>query len=65
MDHDISSVAFPVLGAGIGGFPFDESARIMMDEIRAVDVEHPGRLDTVVMYGYLPEQAEALRRILG
>ena len=65
LDHDLASVAFPVLGTGIGGFPFDESARIMIDAIRAVDAEHPNRIDTVVMYGYLPEQAEALRRILG
>ena len=65
LTHDIASLAFPVLGSGIGGFCFDESARIMVEEIRGVDAEHSSRLDSAVIYGYLPEQAEALRRILG
>jgi O-acetyl-ADP-ribose deacetylase (regulator of RNase III) len=32
-NHDI--VAFPALGTGVGGVPFDEAARAMVDEIRA------------------------------
>ncbi len=63
-ENGIRSLAFPVLGAGIGGFPFDRSARIMVDEIRRFAAEDPDIIDTVVLYGFLPEQAEALRRIL-
>lgn len=64
VEHGIRSLAFPVLGAGVGGFPFDESARIMVSEIRRFTRERPGTIEAVVLYGYLPEQAEALRRTL-
>jgi O-acetyl-ADP-ribose deacetylase (regulator of RNase III) len=30
----IKSIAFPALGTGVGGFPLDECARIMINEIR-------------------------------
>jgi O-acetyl-ADP-ribose deacetylase (regulator of RNase III) len=29
-----SSVAFPALGTGVGGFPLDEAARITIDTVR-------------------------------
>lgn len=30
----IKSIAFPALGTGVGGFPLDECARIMLGEVR-------------------------------
>jgi hypothetical protein len=30
----LSSVAFPALGTGIGGFPMDEAARVMVAAVR-------------------------------
>jgi O-acetyl-ADP-ribose deacetylase len=41
----LSSVAFPALGTGVGGFPLDEAARIAVDAVRdelqdAPQVEH-------------------------
>jgi O-acetyl-ADP-ribose deacetylase (regulator of RNase III) len=30
----VKSVAFPALGTGVGGFPLEECARIMLDEVR-------------------------------
>ncbi|NIM96568.1 MAG: Appr-1-p processing protein [candidate division Zixibacteria bacterium] len=30
----ISSIAFPAFGTGVGGFPIDECARIMLDAVR-------------------------------
>jgi len=33
--HQLGSIAFPALGTGVGGFPLDECARIMIDAIRA------------------------------
>ena len=62
--HGARSVALPVLGAGVGGFPFDRSGQIMLDEVRAFVEDWPEALDSVVMYGYLPEQAAALRRLM-
>lgn len=62
-DHDLRSVAFPVLGTGVAGYPFEPSARAMVAAIRA----HAARSDvpeTVVLYGYTPDQATTLRRLL-
>ena len=33
--HQLQSIAFPAFGTGVGGFPLDECARIMIDAIRA------------------------------
>lgn len=34
-DRQLASVAFPAFGTGVGGFPLDECARIMIAAIRA------------------------------
>jgi hypothetical protein len=36
----------------------------MVSEIRRFTRERPDTIGTVVLYGFLPEQAEALRRTL-
>lgn len=44
----LKSVAFPALGTGVGGFPMDECARIMINEVR----QHPvggSRLERVIL----------------
>lgn len=62
-EHGHRSLAFPILGAGIGGFPLEEAARVMIDEIRSFE---PGAasLDTIVLYGYDAPAAQAIRRLL-
>jgi O-acetyl-ADP-ribose deacetylase (regulator of RNase III) len=50
--HGITSMAFPAFGTGVGGFPIDECARIMIGAIRA----HAGsatsvRLVRLVLFG--------------
>lgn len=62
-DHDLRAVAFPVLGTGVAGYSFEGSARAMIDEIQ----RHAAIFDvpeTVVLFGYTPDQAMTLRRIL-
>jgi O-acetyl-ADP-ribose deacetylase (regulator of RNase III) len=59
----MTSVAFPVLGSGVGGFPFEEAARLMVGEMRAHEAE-AGYPEVVVLYGYTEEDAQALRRLL-
>lgn len=44
----IKSLAFPALGTGVGGFPLDECARIMIDEIRRHSAGKTG-LEKVVL----------------
>jgi O-acetyl-ADP-ribose deacetylase (regulator of RNase III) len=62
-ERGVRTMAFPVLGSGVGGFSFDDSARIMIEELR----EH-GRAfslpETVVIYGFTRVQAERLRLLL-
>jgi O-acetyl-ADP-ribose deacetylase (regulator of RNase III) len=62
-EHRMESVAFPVLGSGVGSFGFETAAVLMLDEIRShgEDAEHP---DIVVMYGFTEADAATLRRLV-
>ena len=64
VERDARSVAFPVLGSGVGGVPFEESARTMLEVIHAHGMEHD-LPEVVVLYGYTAEQAQALQRLIG
>lgn len=62
-EKGMSSVAFPILGSGIGGFPFGEAARIMVAEIRAhADTGAPP--EDVVLYALEEDRTAELRRVL-
>ncbi len=63
-DHEFDRIAFPVLGTGVAGFPFEEAALIMLDEIRAHAVEHSWPRE-YVLFGYTAPQADALRTLIG
>jgi O-acetyl-ADP-ribose deacetylase (regulator of RNase III) len=43
----IASIAIPALGTGIGGFPLDEAARIVVETVRD-ELETPSMLEHVV-----------------
>ena len=60
-EHRLGRVAFPVLGTGVAGFPFEEAARVMLEEIRAHRDAHPVE---VVLYGYGADQAGTLSALL-
>lgn len=62
-NNQVRSVAFPILGTGIAGFPFDEAARVMVQEVKRFVKATPG-IESVVFYGYTPDQAAILRRHL-
>jgi O-acetyl-ADP-ribose deacetylase (regulator of RNase III) len=62
-EHDLERIALPVLGTGVAGFPFDESARIMIEEIRRHAASHAVPA-TFVMYGYGQDQADRLAALL-
>lgn len=63
-EGDVRSLAFPVLGTGVGGVPFDVAAGVMLEVIREHG-EKDSVPETVVFYGYTEEQAQALRRLIG
>jgi O-acetyl-ADP-ribose deacetylase (regulator of RNase III) len=59
----VRRLAFPVLGSGIGGFAFDEAARTMRRAIEeSPDIDS---IEEIVFYGFLPEQAAELERVMG
>lgn len=62
-EHGMKSVAFPVLGSGIGGFPFAEAARAMVAAIRDHATAHELPED-VILYGFEDGDAAALRRVV-
>jgi O-acetyl-ADP-ribose deacetylase len=52
-ERRIESIALPAFGTGVGGFPLQDCARIMIDVIRQHAAGTPGTLRTVrlVLYG--------------
>ncbi|MER3451879.1 MAG: Appr-1-p processing protein [Thermus sp.] len=55
----LKTVAFPLLGTGVGGLPVEEVARVMLEEIKRA----PDTLEAT-LYGYRPEDVEAIRAAL-
>jgi O-acetyl-ADP-ribose deacetylase (regulator of RNase III) len=62
-EHGVRTAAFPILGTGVGGFPFETAARAMLDEIRRHGERHE-LPEIVTLYGYDQEHAATLRRVL-
>ncbi len=60
--HGIRDLAFPILGTGVGGFPFARAVQIMLEEIRAA--QHTGGPADVVLYGYTADDAAAIEEAL-
>jgi O-acetyl-ADP-ribose deacetylase len=56
------SLALVAFGTGVGGFPLDEAARIMVDAVRAHDAEW---LERVVFAVHGPEAEAAFKAALG
>jgi len=55
------SLALPAFGTGVGGFPLDECARLMAEEVRAFE---PRALQRVVFAVYGAEARQAFERAL-
>ena len=60
---DIKSIAFPALGTGVGGFPLDECARIMIGEVRQYSAAKTG-LERVIFILYNEPAYQAFKREL-
>jgi O-acetyl-ADP-ribose deacetylase (regulator of RNase III) len=57
----VTSIAFPALGTGVGGFPLDEAARLMVGACRA---HSPGTLERVVFAVHGDEAERAFTEAL-
>ncbi len=61
-EHDVETLAFPVLGAGVAGFDLRQSAEIMRDAIRALPAAQ--QIDEIVFFGFSARDADVLREVL-
>ncbi|HXY19524.1 MAG TPA: macro domain-containing protein [Gemmatimonadales bacterium] len=61
-DHGIADLAFPILGTGVGGFPFRRAVEIMVAAAR--QAEREGLRVDAVLYGYTAEDAAVIEEVL-
>ncbi len=59
----IESIAFPALGTGVGGFPKDEAAKIMVEELKA-HIDGGSKLKRVILADISVEQVEEFQRFI-
>lgn len=52
VEHELRSIAFPAISAGIYGYPPDEATTVLAAEVAAFVREQPGTLDEVRLVGY-------------
>jgi O-acetyl-ADP-ribose deacetylase (regulator of RNase III) len=57
----VDSVAFPALGTGVGKFPMEQAARIMLEEVSRFR-DDPGAPSVVIFVLYTREHLESFRR---
>ena len=62
-ERNLASIALPALGTGVGGFPLDECARVMISEVRQQAREKTS-LEKVVLVRCNPSAAEVFQRQL-
>jgi len=55
----VRSIALPVLGSGVAGFPLRRAAELMLEEVRSGPA-----FDDVVFYGYTPGDAVVLQGLI-
>jgi O-acetyl-ADP-ribose deacetylase (regulator of RNase III) len=60
--NNLTRIAFPAIGTGVGGVPFDEAARAMVDELRAHRQPQPQEVWLIAAkQEMIPHFQEALR----
>lgn len=64
-EHDIRTIAFPVLASGVAGYRVDEAARIMAEAILDYLARAPdSRIEKITIYGYSDADAATVRHVL-
>lgn len=63
VEYKIKSVAFPALGTGVGGFSFEEAAKIMYEEVKKFEEEKDAP-ERVIFVLYREEDYEKFKKVL-
>jgi len=62
----ITSISFPALGTGVGGFPLDRCARVMYEEILRYINDHPDTsVKKVIFVLYGDDAYETFKKVIG
>jgi O-acetyl-ADP-ribose deacetylase (regulator of RNase III) len=62
-EHGVARLAMPILGSGVGRVPVEDAARAMLDVIRTSP--SADNIEVIVLFGYRPEDAETVERLVG
>ena len=62
-EHGIKSIAFPAIGAGVGGLTGKESAQAIIEGIRS-HADDPGPVEKVILVGYSENAADTFKEVL-
>jgi O-acetyl-ADP-ribose deacetylase (regulator of RNase III) len=60
--HGLRDIAFPIVGTGVGGFPFRRAVEIMVEVIR--DESAGGAPEEVALFGFTERDAETIREVV-
>ena len=63
-EHQLESIAFPCISAGIFGYPLEEASRIAVDSVRAFLAKQPSSLSEVIFCTFTQEQYDLYTRLL-
>ena len=62
--HQVTTIAFPILASGVAGFPLGDATRIMVGSIRAYLNESSTQIEEISLYGYSAADADEVRAVV-
>lgn len=63
-EHQMNSLAFPAIGTGVGGFPLDECAEAMLEEVAKAAREEKTVLEKVIFAFHDQKSYKAFEQVL-
>jgi O-acetyl-ADP-ribose deacetylase (regulator of RNase III) len=63
-EHEVETIAFPILASGVAGFRVDEAAEIMVSMIRDYLGSEETGIREITLYGYSEADAATVRQVV-